>query len=288
QLESLSLNRCWGLSASGLMPLQMYGSKLQSLNLSFCPRLTDNGLSYVASGCPLLSVCLNQNCRQLTKLGISRCDKILGEGFQGVSPTLACLEAKNCSFDSEGVSAILSGGGLKYLNCGIEYLNLPSFKDPRECDLAAIGFGFGSHIKILALKNCNFVEDATITKIAEGCPLLQEWNLSGCDKITDLGWQSIGSNCQNLEILHADRCKNLSKRGFQFFVVGCARLSVIYMTSCRQISHDWIRKFMHQKNNVKIKHEESRQIITPQLGLYNIIMSRGRKPKKTSHLVVCF
>ncbi|PWA99132.1 hypothetical protein CTI12_AA011870 [Artemisia annua] len=125
-LELLSLIRSRGIPDSGLTPLQMYGSKLQSLNLFFFSRVTDKGLSYVASeSCKSLKhvdlslcsgitdngvQCLSQNCRQLTKLWISGCDKILGKGFQGVSPTLACLEAKNCPFDSEGVSAVLSGG----------------------------------------------------------------------------------------------------------------------------------------------------------------------------------
>ncbi|PWA99131.1 leucine-rich repeat domain, L domain-like protein [Artemisia annua] len=267
-LESLSLMRCRGLSDSGLTPLQMYGSKLKSLNLSLCLRVTDNGLSYVASGCPLLSFvslykccfitdhglqiltesckslkhvdlslcseitdngiqCLSQNCRQLTKLWISGCDKILGKGFQGVSPTLACLEAKNCPFDSKGVSAVLSGGGLKYLN-------LSRDKYPREYDLAAIGLGFGAHIETLDLKNCNFVEDATITKIAQGCPLLQDWNLSGCDKITDHGWRSIGLYCQNLEILHVNGCKNFNISTFT----------------------------KYQRQDVEINKEKSRQIIT--------------------------
>ncbi|PWA65271.1 leucine-rich repeat domain, L domain-like protein [Artemisia annua] len=303
-LEMLSLIRCRGISDSGLAPLQMYGFKLQYLNLSFCSRVTDNGLSYVASGCPLLSIvglykccfitdyglqiltesckslkhvdlslcceitdngiqCLNQNCRQLTKLGISGCDKILGKGFQGVSPTLACFEAKNCPFDSKGVSAVLSGGGL-------EYLNLSRDKYPWECDLAAIGLGFGAHIKTLDLKNCNFVEDATIMKIAQGCPLLQEWNLSGCDKITDHGWRSIGLYCQNLEILHANRCKNLGKRRLKVLVVeGFPRLSVIYMTRCPLNLNNYYfneeeknapsyRKYIsrHPRNKVEIREEE--------------------------------
>lgn len=220
-MSVVSLYKCCFITDYGLQILTESCKSLKHVDLSLCSGITDNGIQ-----------CLSQNCRQLTKLWISGCDKILGKGFQGVSPTLACLEAKNCSFDSKGVSAVLSGGGL-------EYLNLSRDKYPWECDLAAIGLGFGAHIKTLDLKNCKFVEDATITKIAQGCPLLQEWNLSGCDKIRNRGWQSIATYCQNLKILHVNGCKSLINIRGLVALGGALR------------------------QDVEIKKKESRQIITP-------------------------
>nr|GEV40991.1 hypothetical protein [Tanacetum cinerariifolium] len=157
------------LSYSGLTPLQMYGSKLQSLDLSLCSRLTDNELSYVAS----------ESCKYLKHVDLSWCSEITDNGIQ-------CLNQNYRQLTKLWISGwcflCFSGGGLKYLNLSSRD------KEPRECDLTPIGLGFGAHMKTLDFKNCNFVEDATITNIAKGCPLLQEWNLSGCYKITNLGW----------------------------------------------------------------------------------------------------
>ncbi|GJW24286.1 hypothetical protein Tco_0038097 [Tanacetum coccineum] len=49
-------------------------------------------------------------------LNISYCNKILALSLQGFSSTLASLKAAYYAIDSTGVSGILSGGGLEYLN----------------------------------------------------------------------------------------------------------------------------------------------------------------------------
>ncbi|PWA34810.1 hypothetical protein CTI12_AA615630 [Artemisia annua] len=178
-------------------------------------------------------MCLYQNCRQLTKLS-----------FQGVSHTLASLEDKLCSFDSMGVFDFVSGGALKYLSFS-SYI--------RE-----IGLGVGSKLKILDLKMCgDLVDDATILKIAKGCPLLQEWNLSYCYKIAISGWNTIGLYCQNLKILHVHRCVKLGDKGLLAVGYGCECLSVIYMTNCYQITPSGIFLLRRHRRDVEIKEEES-------------------------------
>ena len=96
--------------------------------------------------------------------------------------------------------AIVSGGGLKFLNiAGLSCLN---FKDR----LAAIGNGFAAGLKILSLRMCRTVGDASIVAIAKGCPQLQEWNLALCHEVRFSGF---GLNCHNLEKLHVNCCRNL-------------------------------------------------------------------------------
>ncbi|PWA53077.1 RNI-like superfamily protein [Artemisia annua] len=210
------------VSDSALTPLLTNGSKLHYLWLDFCHDITAIGFTLVASGCPLLSVIslckcsitdsgleilakscssltevnisrcqnitdrgilsLNQNCRQLRTLKLSHCRNITGVGFQGFSRTMACLEADHCAFDSTGVTGILSGGGLRYLNVSC------SLKHTRVHGLTSIGLGLGANIEVLNLSYCKLLEDDTIIKISKGCPVLQEWNLSYCSKIAISGW----------------------------------------------------------------------------------------------------
>lgn len=263
QLELLCLSKCIKVSDSGLTKLQIYGSKLHTLYLDECNGITRTGFSYVASGCPSLAVVslsqcyigddeleiitksckslkevnlsfcpnitdlgilsLNQNCRQLRALKISWCAQISGVNFLGCSPTLAFLEADDCAIQSKCFTGILSGAGLEYL----------SLACPREAieGLATIGLGFARNLKILNFWKCSFVTDDVVISISKGCPMLQEWNLSGCVKITISGWHSIGSECHNLERLHAFRCPELCDSGLLYLGNGCKRLSVLYVSS---------------------------------------------------------
>lgn len=289
QLESLNLSCLSEISDSGLTKLQLFGSKLQSLCLAFCPRVTNLGLSYIASGCPLLSVIslsncsvtdagleiltksckslievnlawclkitdrgiwsLNQNCRQLRALKISGCINIVGVGFQGCSATLSYLEANYCAFDPMGITGILSGGGLEYIN-----LYNPH-KRTGGLGLAAIGSGIAANLKVLDFRMCTFATEDVIISISKGCPLLHEWNLSSCENIGISGWESIGLYCQNLETLHVNKCVNLCDRGLLALGNGCKRLSVIYMTDCWRITLSGIVSLKIQRDDVKIIHK---------------------------------
>ncbi|XP_071741420.1 F-box/LRR-repeat protein 12-like [Rutidosis leptorrhynchoides] len=271
KLETLTLgclSNCRHITYSCLTSLLNYGSTLHSLDLNDCLRITDTGLSLVASACPLLSVIslnltsvsdhgleilsksceflkevnledcmcitddgicfLNQNCRQLRVLRISGCRKIRGAGFQECSPTLAHLEACHCYFGSVGVSQIVSGGGLEYLNLGRRFP------------------GSGR----LSIAN-----DDVIAKISRGCPLLQEWNLTGCNRIGISGWESIGLFCQNLETLHVAGCKNLcDERGLVSIGAGCKRMSVLIVDQT-QYRSDKVHHFRLQRRDVEIKRK---------------------------------
>ncbi|KAI3461765.1 hypothetical protein Pfo_018428 [Paulownia fortunei] len=246
-----------------------YGLKLQSLHLDCCFGITDHGLSFVASGCPFLTIvslyrcnitdigletlskfclalkdvnlsycllisdhgirALSQNCRHLRAISISHCRSVNGIGFQGCSQTLAYLEADSCKLEPEGILAIVSGGGLEYLNIS----NLSwCIHGP---DLVAIDAGFISKLRVLNFRLCRTIGDDAIVKIAQGCPLLEEWNLALCHEIRMVGWESIGSNCRNLERLHVNRCRNLCDQGLQALRDGCKRLRKLYLGRCRLI-----------------------------------------------------
>lgn len=126
--------------------------------------------------------------------------------MRGCSATLAYIDAESCNLRLEGITGIVSGGGL-------EILNVSSINWLGQGGLAVIGTGFASRLKILNFQMCISVDDTAVMAIAKGCPLLQEWNLALCHRVRFSGWESIGLNGNNLVKLHVNRCWNLCPRG---------------------------------------------------------------------------
>ncbi|XP_074284024.1 F-box/LRR-repeat protein 12 [Silene latifolia] len=293
-LKSLSLSGCTELLDSGLKALENYGCTLRALHLDCCFKITDSGLSFVAIGCPSLTfislyrcnisdtgletlakscLCLEvinlsycclitdqgietvvQNCFKLHAIRISNCEGLTGVGFQGCSQTLAYMEAESCKLEPVGISSIVSGGGLKYLN--LANLSWSIHGD----GLALIGAGWGKRLQVLNTRLCRTLRDESVAAIAKGCPSLVEWNLALCHEIKVDGWESIALNCHNLEKLHVNRCRNLCDRGLQALENGCNKLSILYMNGCPRVSAFAVELFRLARGDVVIKGEENLEL----------------------------
>ncbi|MCL7027524.1 hypothetical protein MKW94_029823 [Papaver nudicaule] len=190
RLTTVSLKGCH-ITDKGLKILAESCSSLQIVNLSKCQLISDSGVGFIS-----------QNCRELCSLCISCCGKIKGTSLHGCSQTLTNLEADNCNFNTEGIKAIVSGGGLEHLNLAGLWRHF-SFTGK---GLELIGEGFAINLLVLNLEDCISVNSRTVTVISKGCPLLREWNLSGCSEVDLEGWQAIGWNCHNLETLNLREC----------------------------------------------------------------------------------
>ncbi|XP_072970226.1 F-box/LRR-repeat protein 12-like [Typha angustifolia] len=289
-LSSISLAGCTELPDSALSRLGSYGLSLQSLSLYCCFGITDNGLAQVPRGCPnLVTVTLHrcnvtdvgleslakschglknvnlgycmlisdhginklcQGCPLLQALIISYCKGVSGLGFSGCSNTLTYLEADSCMLSPEGLLETVSGGGL-------EYLNVSNLRNLVGIDgLAALGAGYAMRLRFLNLRLCRFVVDDSVSIIAKGCPLLEEWSLAVCHEIRFSGWSAIGSSCKSLKVLHVNRCRNLCDRGLQALGDGCERLEVLYIHGCRRITSMGLEMFKLRRHNVVIRREE--------------------------------
>ncbi|PON75170.1 Leucine-rich repeat, cysteine-containing subtype [Parasponia andersonii] len=290
-LQTLSLAGCIYLTDSGLTTLQYCGSNLQSIYFDCCFSITDDGFSLAAAACPSLAVvslcqckitdvglanlakacsglkqvnlsycryisdhglrALSHGCRQLQAVRISFCSSVTGVGFRGGSSTLAYVEAESCNPEPQGIEGIVSGGGIEYLDV--------SCRSWHVCGdgLAALGTGLGSSLKILNLRLCRTVGDESISAIAKGCPLLQEWNLALCHEVRISGWISIGMNCNNLEKLHVNGCRNLCNNGLLALRNGCRRLSILYMSRCAKITSAALELFKCYRGNVYIIEAEN-------------------------------
>ena len=109
QLESLSVNLCMDVTDLGLSQLQNYGSKLHSLYLDDSFNVTNKGISYIASGCPLLSVIsisfckitdtglikLSKSCKYLKEVDLFKCSKITDSGIRSLNKNCRQLRTLN-------------------------------------------------------------------------------------------------------------------------------------------------------------------------------------------------
>ncbi|ONK57869.1 uncharacterized protein A4U43_C09F5040 [Asparagus officinalis] len=289
-LSSISVAGCTELPDSELIRIRDCGSKLRSLALYCCFGITDNGLSLVSAGCPNLvsvtlyrcnitdpgleslatschslenlnlSYCtlitdhgisiLSRECNKLHAVMISYCRSITGTGFRGCSPTLSYLEADSCVLSPEGLSGVVRGGGL-------EYLNLSNLRYWNGVDgLGAIGDGFATSLRFLNLRMCRFVSDDSVVAIAKGCPLLEEWSLAVCHEVRTTGWAAIGSDCKSLKVLHVNRCRNFCDRGLQSLRDGCSQLRLLYMHGCRRVSCLGFEIFSMLRQDVEVRNDE--------------------------------
>lgn len=236
-LTSISLYRCLNITDDGLETLATACLSLKCINLSYCSQISDKGLK-----------ALTQRCRQLQAVNISHCESIRGVGFKGCSKSLAHVEAWSCKLNPEGVTGIISGGGIEYLD--VSCLSWSPLGDP------LLGIRFSSNLKVLNFRMCRSVSDTSIVAIAMGCTLLEEWNLALCHEVRISGWQAVGLYCQNLKRLHVNRCRNLNDNGLQALRDGCRSLSVLYLNGCVQVTPFALELFKSHRANVCIKEEE--------------------------------
>ncbi|PKA60825.1 F-box/LRR-repeat protein 12 [Apostasia shenzhenica] len=235
QLVSLTLYRC-NITDMGLKVVAAFCKSLEKLNLSYCLNITDDGITAISNGCCLPQV-----------LVVSYCRGIIGTGFRGCSPTLGYIEAECCMFTNEGLSELVTGGGLKYLN----------LSSPRcSSNFDGIALGLASRLRFLNLRLCRFISDDAVVAIANGCLLLEEWNLAVCHEVGVTGWAAIGSKCTNLKVLHVNRCRNLCDTSLLFLRDGCDQLQVLHIHGCHRVSQMGLEFFKLRRQDVDIRVDE--------------------------------
>ncbi|XP_006298975.2 F-box/LRR-repeat protein 12 [Capsella rubella] len=236
-LRVLSLHRC-NISDIGLETLARASLPLLCVNLSYCPLVSDFGIK-----------ALSQACLQLESVKISSCKSITGVGFNNCSPTLIYVDAESCQLEPKGITGIISGGG-------IEFLNLSGVSCYIKEGLVPIGSGIASKLRILNLRMCRTVGDESIEAIAKGCPVLQEWNLALCHEIKVLGWEAVGKWCRNLKKLHVNYCRNLCDQGLLALRGGCTNLRILYMSGNARLTPTAVEMFRLHRADITLRTED--------------------------------
>lgn len=288
-LNRISLAGLTELPDSALSTLRMSGSSLLSLSFYSCSGITDDGLAQVAIGCPNLVIVELQSCFNITDVGleclskgclalkslnlgscmgisdhgvsaiftncsnictliVTGCRRLSGVGFRGCPSSLCYLEAESCMLSPDALFDVVSGGGLQYLSL---------HKLGSSTGLDGLGsIACAKNLCILNLRMCRYLTDDSVAAIANGCPLLEEWNLAVCHGVHLPGWSAIGLYCKKLRVLHVNRCRNICDQSLLALGDGCPRLEILHINSCPKITYNGLALFTISKPHVNPRMDE--------------------------------
>ncbi|KAL6868150.1 hypothetical protein ACP4OV_014995 [Aristida adscensionis] len=262
-LRSLSLYCCSCITDDGLEQVSTGCPNLLIVELHSCFNITDRGLESLSKGCHALKSlnigsslgisdrgisAIFSNCSSICTVIISGCRRLSGVGFRGCPSTLRFLEAESCMLSTDGLSDVVSGGGL-------EYLNLQKLGSTAGLDVLG-NLAFAKNLRFLNLRACRYLTDDSVIAIASGCPLMKEWNLAVCHGIHLAGWSAIGLYCNKLRVLHVNRSRHLCDQGLLALGNGCVCLEVIHINGCVKITNNGLALFSISRPSVKQRVDE--------------------------------
>ncbi|ETM49487.1 hypothetical protein L914_06267 [Phytophthora nicotianae] len=228
KMKSLDLTGCTGLNDLSLGHLGHRAKTLESLNLSACTELTDQGLVW------LLDDMLDHSAggTHLKHLDVSYCPSLTATGIYKV--VLRCQSL---------VSLSLSG--------------CTHLSDTNIIDIV------NSCAKIvkLELAFCRELTDNVLRAIAKHLSL-EELNLSRCVRITDDGMLEIAGQSAVLRRLNVSACKKLSERTLIALLEGCRLLEEMDVTHCPLFLPETLARFVKRKVKVTCRKLEEVLVTT--------------------------
>ncbi|CAO2147398.1 unnamed protein product [Urochloa humidicola] len=134
KLRDIDLYRCGGISDDGVIQIAQGCPMLESINLSYCTEITDRSLMSLSKctklntleirGCPRVSSAglseIAMGCRLLSKLDIKKCFEINDVGMLYLSQFSHCLRQINLSYCSVTDIGLLSLSSI----CGLQNMTI--------------------------------------------------------------------------------------------------------------------------------------------------------------------
>ncbi|XP_063712593.1 F-box/LRR-repeat protein 2-like [Symsagittifera roscoffensis] len=255
-LKSLNLKGCKNIGDSAIRIFAENCNQIEELNLRECRDITDRACE-----------ALGDYAKHLKTLNLDSCDKISDSSLISVGRGCANLEDVDLSWNKHishvGFAALTSGcPNILRLRCaGVDKFN--------DACMTLIGQNLNRLIVINVLK-CARVTDEGVTRVCEGCPLLETMCLSQIPHISDQSLLALGHNCPNirnlelnscaaitdvgfshltrnrteehlLEKLDVEECNHLTDATLQNFAANCPYIREMILSHCDQITDEGIR-----------------------------------------------
>jgi hypothetical protein len=197
-LSTLAFSKCAGIGDEALRWVGLSGHRVTHVDVSFCEKVTDMGVAYIAEGlghrlqslnvgrCQQLTdtalYLLARHCPKINTLNLTFCQKVSDKGLLALSkkcPRLTRLSLRWCApITDQGVRALAKGlRGLESLT--LDHCRLLTdqcvYELSRHCTL----------LHHLSLVFCDLLTDAAVLHLQRGrCTRLAHLSLSYCDKIS--------------------------------------------------------------------------------------------------------
>lgn len=227
QLAFLNLSNT-RVSDEGLMLLG--GLRLESLCLSKCSQISDDGLFWV------------KRISTIRQLDVSLCDGVTATGVEQLRelPCLRVLHMSGCrSIAPQDVKV------LRELKC-LEVLNLRDSVWVTDETLHALSGC--TALRALNLRNCGKVTDKGLRSLAR-VTTLGSLNLRGCERTTDDSLRVLAT-IVSLEDLDLSYCGEITDVGVAA-ISSLPRLRRLVLNWCRLISTEGLLALQHRKHTLK-------------------------------------
>ena len=177
-------------------------TKLESLDVSQCPKLTDDALiSLSASQCRRIKfLCLAQD-PNITDVGICA----IAKPGSALATSLQVLDIADCRRIGTPAFQALGGGS--------------SSKKKKKTKMK----GGCPNLRCLLAPRCSHrIRDAGIRALARGCPLLATLNVAGAKHLSEGVFGELVSRCRHLKTLNVTGCDDMTSNGMRALVEGLA------------------------------------------------------------------
>lgn len=216
KLRELTLAGCSGLNDLVLGHLGHRAKALESINISACTSISDQGLSWLLED--MLDHSVSGSC--LEHVDVSYCPQLSVQGiyrFVVHCPKLISLNLSGCIHLSDREM--------------IEVID--------AC----------SHLVRLELGFCRELTDRVLTAIAKHLSL-EELNLARCVKITNEGMREVTCQATVLRKLNVSACKKLTDSTLEGLLEGCRLLQELDVTHCPHFSPALLDKLTRRRVNI--------------------------------------
>ncbi|KAK3535092.1 hypothetical protein QTP70_003927 [Hemibagrus guttatus] len=242
-IESLNLSGCYNLTDNGLGHAFVQDIPcLRILNLSLCKQITDSSLGRIA-----------QYLKNLEFLELGGCSNITNTGLLLIAwglHRLKSLNLRSCRHVSDvGIGHLAGMTRSAAEGClGLEHLTLQDCQKLTDLSLKHISKGL-SKLKVLNLSFCGGISDAGMIHLSH---MTQLWtlNLRSCDNISDTGIMHLSMGSLRLFGLDVSFCDKVGDQSLAYIAQGLYQLKSLSLCSCH-ISDDGINRMVRQMHKLK-------------------------------------
>lgn len=233
--EPLLVSSC---SSTSTHAADKFGTRLTSLVLTGCSKITDNAVISIASACPLLQ-----------RIDLAGVPLVTCEGMASLAKSCPYLNSIDISSDIQAIAdnprslvPRVGSDGIKALGRHCKHLRILRCNGASRIDACAIGeIAKGCpELEVLTLRHCHLVTDECIEAIAVHCSLLRELDIGFCLGISNAAILALsqGRCIQTLESIDFTGLRTLSDTSIIPLVSTCPKLQTLILRGCRHLSDD--------------------------------------------------
>lgn len=240
-LESLNLSGCYNVIDNGLLQTFTFDMpSLKILDLSLCKQVTDHSLNKIATFLKNLEILELGGCSNITNMGLL----MIAWGLK----KLKKLNLRSCWNISDNGIGHLAGLSKEtaYGTPQLECLGLQDCQRLSDESLKYISQGL-TNLKTINLSFCISVTDSGLKYLSK-MPKLEELNLRACDNVSDIGMAGLTDDggC-GISLLDVSFCEKIGDQALHHISQGLYHLKSLSLSSC-QITDEGLEKLTRMRD----------------------------------------